>query len=75
MHTTRIGLAGYGFGGRFFQAPLLAAAPSVEFAGVVTRSPERRDEVADAVNCWLNRCPTGTGAPTPSSFRPGSLER
>ena len=43
--TTRIGLAGYGFGGRFFHAPLLAAAPGVRFAGVVTRSPERRAEL------------------------------
>ena len=46
MTTTRIGLAGYGFGGRFFHAPLLAAAPGVQFAGVVTRSPERRAELA-----------------------------
>ena len=46
MTTTRIGLAGYGFGGRFFHAPLLAAAAGVEFAGVVTRSPERRAELA-----------------------------
>ena len=46
MPTTRLGLAGYGFGGRFFHAPLLAAAPGVEFAGVVTRSPERRAELA-----------------------------
>jgi predicted dehydrogenase len=38
-------LAGYGFGGRIFHAPLLAAAPEVEFAGVVTRSPERRAAV------------------------------
>jgi predicted dehydrogenase len=45
MTTTRIGLAGYGFGGRIFHAPLLAAAPGVEFAGVVTRSPERRGEL------------------------------
>ncbi len=45
MTTTRIGLAGYGFGGRFFHAPLLAAADGVEFAGVVTRSPERRAEL------------------------------
>jgi predicted dehydrogenase len=43
---TRIGLAGYGFGGRIFHAPLLAAAGGVEFAGVVTRSAERRAEVA-----------------------------
>jgi predicted dehydrogenase len=42
MTTTRIGLVGYGFGGRVFHAPLLAAASGVEFAGVVTRSRERR---------------------------------
>jgi predicted dehydrogenase len=45
MTTTRIGLVGYGFGGRFFHAPLLASAAGVEFAGVVTRSPERRAEL------------------------------
>jgi len=44
--TTRIGLAGYGFGGRIFHAPLIAAAGGAELAGVVTRSPERRAEVA-----------------------------
>jgi predicted dehydrogenase len=43
---TRIGLAGYGFGGRIFHAPLIAAAPGVALAGVVTRSPERRAELA-----------------------------
>ena len=43
--TTRIGLAGYGFGGRIFHAPLIAAADGVELAGVVTRSPERRAEL------------------------------
>ena len=45
MTSTRIGLAGYGFGGRIFHAPLLAAADGVDFAGVVTRSPERRAEL------------------------------
>jgi predicted dehydrogenase len=43
--STRIGLAGYGFGGRIFHAPLIAAAAGVELAGVVTRSPERRAEL------------------------------
>jgi predicted dehydrogenase len=42
----RIGLAGYGFGGRVFHAPLLASAPGVEFLGVVTGSSERRQQVA-----------------------------
>src|SRR3954467_11620475 len=46
MTPTRIGLAGSGFGGRIFHAPLIAAADGAELAGVVTRSPERRAEVA-----------------------------
>src|SRR3954469_3524094 len=46
MTPTRIGLAGYGFGGRLFHPPLIAAAGGAELAGVVTRSPERRAEVA-----------------------------
>src|SRR5215470_13609708 len=46
MTVTRIGLAGYGFGGRIFHAPLIAAAAGAELAGVVTRSPERRAELA-----------------------------
>ena len=43
----RIGLAGYGLGGRYFHAPLIAAAADCEFVGVVTTSPERRRQVAD----------------------------
>ncbi|GAA4610097.1 Gfo/Idh/MocA family oxidoreductase [Actinoallomurus liliacearum] len=42
----RIGLVGYGFGGRYFHAPLLASAPECAFLGVVTTSPERRKQVA-----------------------------
>ncbi|MCW2581962.1 MAG: oxidoreductase domain protein, partial [Klenkia sp.] len=37
----RFGLVGYGFGGRFFHAPLLAAAPGIDFLGVVTTSADR----------------------------------
>jgi predicted dehydrogenase len=43
----RIGLAGYGLGGRYFHAPLIASAPDCEFTGVVTTSPERRRQVAE----------------------------
>jgi predicted dehydrogenase len=43
--TVRFGLAGFGFGGKVFHAPLLASAEGVEFVGVVTKSPERRAEV------------------------------
>ncbi len=43
--TTRIGLVGYGFGGRYFHAPLIESADGAELAGVVTRSPARRAEV------------------------------
>ncbi|KMM80874.1 Gfo/Idh/MocA family protein [Pseudomonas deceptionensis] len=43
----RIGLVGFGHGGRFFHAPLIASLPGVTFAGVVTRSPERRQLLAN----------------------------
>ncbi|MGY1769726.1 Gfo/Idh/MocA family protein [Blastococcus sp. SYSU D00813] len=46
MHPVRFGLVGYGFGGRWFHAPLLASAPEVDFLGVVTTSPERQALVA-----------------------------
>jgi predicted dehydrogenase len=42
----RIGLAGYGLGGRYFHAPLIASAANCEFLGVVTTSPERQNQVA-----------------------------
>lgn len=42
----RIGLVGYGFGGKFFHAPLIASAENCELAGVVTRAAERKAEVA-----------------------------
>ncbi len=44
--AVRFGLVGYGFGGRVFHAPLLASAANVEFAGVLTTNPERREQVA-----------------------------
>jgi predicted dehydrogenase len=44
--AVRIGLVGYGFGGRRFHAPLIASAGDCAFVGVVTRSPERRAELA-----------------------------
>ena len=47
MDAVRIGLAGYGFGGRYFHAPLLASATECEFVGVITTSPERRSAFAE----------------------------
>jgi predicted dehydrogenase len=44
--VVRFGLVGYGFGGRYFHAPLLAGGARHTLVGVVTRSPERRAEVA-----------------------------
>ncbi|MET0692305.1 MAG: Gfo/Idh/MocA family oxidoreductase [Propionibacteriaceae bacterium] len=44
--VVRMGLVGYGFGGRYFHAPLIASGPGSALVGVVTRSPERRAEVA-----------------------------
>jgi predicted dehydrogenase len=46
MSPVRFGLVGYGFGGRYFHAPLIAAAPECEFVGVVTNSAERRALIA-----------------------------
>ncbi|SNS04499.1 Predicted dehydrogenase [Geodermatophilus pulveris] len=46
MDPVRFGLVGYGFGGRWFHAPLLAAAPEVDLLGVVTTSADRRAQVA-----------------------------
>ncbi len=47
MTPVRIGLAGYGRGGRFFHAPLIGLAPECALAGVLTRSPQRRAELAE----------------------------
>ena len=46
MEPVRFGLVGYGFGGRYFHAPLISAARECDFVGVVTSSPERRALVA-----------------------------
>ena len=45
MTPVRFGLVGYGFGGRYFHAPLIASAPDCELVGVVTSSPARRELV------------------------------
>ena len=43
----RIGLVGYGLGGRVFHAPLLASAPETELVGVLTTSADRIAQLAD----------------------------
>ena len=45
VRPVRIGLVGYGKGGRFFHAPLIAAAAGCELTGVVTCSAERRGDL------------------------------
>lgn len=48
----RIGLVGYGSGGRRFHAPLLGSAAECDLLGVVTTSPQRRALVAqDLPDC------------------------
>ena len=42
----RLGLVGYGNGGRHFHAPYIVAADGVELAGVVVRDPGRRAQLA-----------------------------
>lgn len=41
----RIGVVGYGVGGRLFHAPFIEAARGVELAGVVARSDAKREQV------------------------------
>jgi len=43
--VVRLGVVGYGVGGRCFHTPFIEAAEGIELAGVVTRSPVRRAEV------------------------------
>ena len=47
MDPVRTGLVGYGFGGRYFHAPLISAAQECELVGVVTRSAARRALIGD----------------------------
>lgn len=42
MDPVKFGLVGYGFGGRYFHAPLISSARECDFLGVVTSSAERR---------------------------------
>ncbi|RBQ19691.1 oxidoreductase [Spongiactinospora rosea] len=44
----RAGLIGYGTGGEFFHAPLVAATPGLRLAAVVTRDPARAARVRTA---------------------------
>ncbi|RKF24159.1 Gfo/Idh/MocA family oxidoreductase [Micromonospora globbae] len=41
----RVALLGYGLAGRVFHAPLIAATPGLTLHAVVTRDPERRQQV------------------------------
>src|SRR5690242_18073072 len=45
MEPVRFGLVGYGFGGRYFHAPLLASAPECALVAVATGSAQRRAQV------------------------------
>ncbi|WP_026556055.1 Gfo/Idh/MocA family protein [Arthrobacter sp. 35W] len=41
----RIGIVGYGAGGRYFHAPFIKAAEGIELVGVVARSQDKRAQV------------------------------
>ncbi|MET0928370.1 MAG: Gfo/Idh/MocA family oxidoreductase, partial [Aeromicrobium sp.] len=47
MDPVKIGLVGYGFGGRYFHAPLISSAPECDFLGIVTTSAERQAQIAE----------------------------
>ena len=42
----KLGLVGYGFGGRIFHAPFIQAADGVEIGGVVARSADKIAQIA-----------------------------
>ncbi len=44
MADLRVGIFGYGIGGRVFHAPLIAATPGLVPAAIVTSSPERVEQ-------------------------------
>lgn len=44
-HRLRWALAGYGFGGRTFHAPLIRSAAGLDLVAVITGSPERQAQV------------------------------
>ncbi len=46
MPPVRFGLVGYGFGGRYFHAPLIRSATECQLVGVLTSSAARRELVA-----------------------------
>jgi predicted dehydrogenase len=46
MASVPFGLVGYGFGGRYFHAPLITSAPECNLIGVMTSSPERQALIA-----------------------------
>ncbi|NQX26619.1 Gfo/Idh/MocA family oxidoreductase [Microbacteriaceae bacterium VKM Ac-2854] len=43
----RLGLVGYGVGGRYFHAPFIAATPGIELVGIVARSAAKKHEIAN----------------------------
>lgn len=59
MTPVRFGIVGYGFGARYFHAPLLVAAPECEVVGVMTSSADRQALVAREI----------PGAPTVTSLQ------
>jgi predicted dehydrogenase len=79
-------LIGYGFGGRYFHAPLLATADGCNFLGVVTTSQERRgmvtsdypglrtfDTLEQAVDAGAEAVTISTPAPTHSELTDDAL--
>ena len=57
MEPVKFGLVGYGFGGRWFHAPLLAAAPECDFLGIVTTPRNSHSGAAASSGAWNHRPP------------------
>jgi scyllo-inositol 2-dehydrogenase (NADP+) len=46
--AVRVGLLGFGLGGRVFHAPLIAATPGLELSAIVTGNPSRQEQARAA---------------------------
>ena len=80
MTPARIGLAGYGRGGRYFHAPLIGLAPECTLAAVVTRNPRRRAEPAQdlpgvpAADSLRDLAAAGASAVVITTLTPGGFD-
>lgn len=88
MTPVRFGLVGYGFGGRWFHAPFIAASSACSLTAVMTSSPDRRalvesdhpgtptvESLEALVDLGVNAVAISTPADTHSALTDSALEK